>query len=56
MMGKIKNDTDLKKKAEAFFASAWAARCKTPDEASQAIKDAFTHGFRFIEGVVFKTG
>jgi len=55
-MGKIKNDTDLKKKAEAFFASAWAARCKTPDEASQAIKDAFTHGFRFIEGVVFKTG
>ena len=56
MMGKIKNDPDLKKKAEAFFASAWSARCKTQDESNQAFKDIFTHGFRMIEGIFFKTG
>jgi hypothetical protein len=56
MMVKIKNDSDLKKKAEAFFGSAWTARCKTQDEANQAFKGAFTHGFRIMEGAVFKTG
>lgn len=56
MIGKIKNDSDLKRKAEVFFASAWTARCKTEDEANQAFKDLFTHGFRMVDGTLFKTG